>query len=113
VPLRAVLLEAFDVAHAACAPELAVLGRDPTGSPDVDPFSGSEHFTPGERRTYRWPRELSADEWVTMLATFSDHRRLGEARLQALQDALREAIDASGGTVRSLCGTYVWLSRRV
>jgi SAM-dependent methyltransferase len=108
--LDAVLLEAFDVAYAAWAPELAVLGRDPTGSPDVDPFSGSEHFTPGERRTYRWPRELSADEWVTMLATFSDHRRLGEARLQALQDALREAIDAEGLSTetppRLSCGTH-------
>jgi SAM-dependent methyltransferase len=111
--LDAVLLEAFDGAYAACAPELQVLGRDPTGSSDVDPFSGSEHFTPGERRTYRWPRELSADEWVAMLATFSDHRRLGRDRLHELQDPLREAISAAGGTVRSLCGTYVWLSRRV
>ena len=111
--LDAVLLEAFDAAYAACAPELQVLGHDPAGSRDGDPFSGSEHFTPGERRTYRWPRELSADEWVAMLATFSDHRRLGQARLQGLQDALRVAVDVSGGTVRSLCGTYVWLSRRV
>ena len=111
--LDAALLEAFDAVYAACAPELEVLGRDPTGTRDVDPFSGSEHFTAGETRTYRWPRELSAGEWVTMLATFSDHRRLGQARLQELQDALRRAIDVSGGTVPSLCGTYVWLSRRV
>jgi SAM-dependent methyltransferase len=106
------LLEAFDGVYEAFAPELEVLGRDPTGSPDVDPFAGSDHFTPGERRTYRWPRELSAKDWVTMLVTFSDHRRLGQDRLLRLQDELREAINASGGAVRSTCGTYVWLSRR-
>jgi SAM-dependent methyltransferase len=106
------LLEAFDGVYAACAPELKVLGRDPTGSPDVDPFSKSDCFAPGERRTYRWPRELSADDWVSMLATFSDHRRLGRDRLLELQETLREAIGASGGAVRSVCGTYVWLSRR-
>lgn len=111
--LDARLVEAFEGVYAAYAPELPVLGRDPTGSPDQDPFAGSGHFTPGERRTYRWPRELSADEWTAMLATFSDHRGLGQDRLRALQDALREAICASGGTVRSLCGSYVWWSRRV
>jgi SAM-dependent methyltransferase len=110
--IEARLLQAFEGAYAACAPELAVLGRDPTGSPDQDPFSGSEHFSSGERRTYRWPRELSADDWVTMLETFSDHQQLGQERMQQLQDTLREAIDAFGGTVRSVCGTYVWLSRR-
>jgi SAM-dependent methyltransferase len=110
--LDASLVEAFDGVYAALAPELEVLGRDPTGSVDLDPFAGSEHFTPGERRTHRWPRELSARDWVTMLATFSDHRGLGQDRLQELQDRLREAINASGGTVRSDCGTYVWLSRR-
>jgi SAM-dependent methyltransferase len=106
------LEEAFESVYAVWAPELTVLGRDPTGSTDLDPFSGSEHFSPGERRTYRWRRELSADDWVTMLATFSDHRRLGHDRLPKLQNALSDAINASGGTVRSLCGTYVWLSRR-
>ena len=110
--VSASLVEAFEGVYAAYAPELEVLGRDPTGSPDVDPFSESEHFRAGERRTYRWPRELSAHDWVTMLATFSDHRRLGYDRLGALQDALREAINRSGGTVESMCGTYVWLSRR-
>ena len=106
------LAETFEGVYAACAPELKVLGRDPTGSPDADPFAGSNHFSSGERRTYRWPRELSAHDWVTMLATFSDHRRLGQDRLQELQNTLQEAINRSGGTVQSMCGTHVWWSRR-
>ena len=110
--LDAPMLRAFESVYAECAPELKVLGRDPTGSPDRDPFTGSDLFAPGRSRTYRWWRELSADDWVTMLATFSDHRRLGQGRLRELQSTLRETIQAHGGTVRSLCGTYVWLSRR-
>jgi SAM-dependent methyltransferase len=111
--IEAPLLEAFEAVYARCAPELEVLGRDPAGSPDQDPFAGSDHFAPGERHTYRWSREVDANDWVGMLATFSDHRRLGQDRLGELQDRLREAVCASGGTVRSLCGTYVWSSQRV
>ena len=106
------MLKAFSEVYAECAPELEVIGRDPTGLPDRDPFSGSDQFTPGESRTYRWPRALSGEDWVAMLATFSDHRRLGHDRLLGLQDALRDAISARGGTVQSTCGTYVWVSHR-
>jgi SAM-dependent methyltransferase len=111
--LDASLVEAFADVYAAHAPGLAVIGADPTGSPDVDPFSGSDHFAPGETRSYRWSREVAADDWVSMLETFSDHRRLGEAPLHRLQDGLHDVITASGGVVRSWCGTYAWLSRRV
>jgi SAM-dependent methyltransferase len=111
--LDASTLAAFEGVYATYAPELDVIGRDPTGSPDVDPFSGSDQFAPGETRSYRWPRELDANDWVTMLVTFSDHRRLGPARLRPLQDGLREVILGSGGVVRSHCGTYVWMSRRL
>ena len=47
-----------------------------------------------------------------MLATFSDHAALGESRLKDLQWALREAIQQSGGLVRSQCGTYLWKAQR-
>ena len=111
--IDAALVEAFQGVYARYAPNLEVLGRDPTGSPDRDPFADNDHFAAGERRTYRWWRELSADDWVAMLATFSDHRSLGHRRLRQLQKALHQAISASGGTVHSRCGTYVWSSRLV
>ena len=106
------LLDAFEAVYRSHAPELEVLGRDPSGLPDVDPFTGCMRFTPGQPQTYRWPRQLSADEWVGMLATFSDHQRLGRDRLTHLQDALRATIMTAGGVVRSMCGTYVWWARR-
>jgi SAM-dependent methyltransferase len=105
-------LAAFEATYAACAPELQIIGRDPTGSPDADPFSMSDQLGPGVTRTYRWLREVSSQDWVSMLATFSDHRELGQDRLQTLQEMLRNAIDELGGSVRSRCGTYVWLAQR-
>ena len=61
------------------------MGRDPSGDQDSDPFEGSADFRSLGSRNYRWPRILNADEWTGMLATFSDHARLGEDRLLDLQ----------------------------
>jgi SAM-dependent methyltransferase len=112
--LDGTLLAAFDDAYRAHAPELTVVGQDPSadGAQDTDPFEGSHDFGSLGTRTYRWPRRVDADEWTSMLATFSDHASLGEARLRTLQVALRRAIEQAGGVVRSECGTYVWTARR-
>jgi SAM-dependent methyltransferase len=106
------LLAAFEDAYRSQAPELTVVGHDPSGSEDTDPFRGSDDFVSLGSRTYRWPRLLDAEEWTSMLATFSDHAALGESRLKDLQWALREAIQQSGGLVRSQCGTYLWKAQR-
>jgi SAM-dependent methyltransferase len=106
------LLAAFDDAYRSHAPELTVVGHDPSGTEDADPFQGSNDFVSLGSRTYRWPRLLNAEEWTSMLATFSDHAALGESRLEALQRALREAIQQSGGLVRSQCGTYLWKAEK-
>ncbi|WP_206665745.1 class I SAM-dependent methyltransferase [Pedococcus bigeumensis] len=113
--LDGTLLAAFDEAYRAHAPELDVVGRDPSdsGAQDTDPFAGSPDFRSLGSRTYRWPRVLDAHEWTTMLATFSDHARLGERRLRDLQVALQGAIERAGGVVQSQCGTYVWMARRL
>jgi SAM-dependent methyltransferase len=106
------LLAAFNDAYRAHAPELTVVGHDPSGSADTDPFAGSSDFVSLGSRTYRWSRSLNAEEWTSMIATFSDHAALGESRLRDLQWALREAIQQSGGLVRSQCGTYLWKAQR-
>ena len=109
------LLTAFDDAYEAHAPELTVIGRDPSeyGAQDADPFKGSTDFRSLGNRTYRWPRILDADGWTAMLATFSDLARLAEDRLRGLQLALRRAIEQAGGVVQAQCGTHVWMARRL
>jgi len=77
-----------------------------------DPLARSGAFAPEERRTYPWERTVSADEWVGMAATISDHLRLGPERLTALLAALRRTIDDLGGTVHARHQTYALLNRR-
>jgi hypothetical protein len=110
--VQASLLADFEVVYRTHAPELTVVGRDPSGSQDTDPFEGYAEFRSLGSATYRWSRLLEADEWTSMLATFSDHARLEEPRLRELQLGLREAIEHAGGQVRSECGTYVWTATR-
>ena len=107
------VLTAFVEAYHAHAPELSVVGRDPNGDQDSDPFEGSADFRSLGRRNYRWPRILNADEWTGMLATFSDHARLGQDRLLDLQLDLRTTIEQNGGVIQSQCGTYGWMARRI
>jgi SAM-dependent methyltransferase len=106
------VISAFDAIYRQHASGLEGLGHDPSDGPDVDPFAGNDAFTSVETRTYRWERTLTADEWVGLVATFSDHQRLGSQRLTALRQALHETIRGFGGVVHSHCGTYLRLARR-
>lgn len=106
-------ISAFDAVYRRHAPEVTQVWRHaPSASADADPFATNDAFSSVETRTYRWERTLSADEWVGLAATVSDHQRLGHKRLTALQQGLRATIESFGGTVHSHCGTYVALARR-
>jgi SAM-dependent methyltransferase len=107
------VLTQFRAAYRAHAPDLAVVGQDPSGLEDADPFRGVASLTPGETRTYRWVREFDGMDWTGMLGTFSDHQRLGPDRLSALQQALRHIIDEHGGLIAAQGGTYVWSARKL
>jgi SAM-dependent methyltransferase len=109
---EAVLIQ-FRAAYQTHAPELSVVGEDPSGVEDSDPFRGLPSLTPGETRTYRWVREFDATEWAGMLGTFSDHQRLDRERLVALQQTLGRIIDQHGGLITARGGTYLWWARKL
>ena len=98
----------FEAVYRVHAPELTAVGRDPTGSQDTDPFEGSADFRSLGNATYRWPRVLDADGWTSMLATFSDHARLEEPRLSALQGRCARPstvpVDWSEASAAPTCG---------
>jgi hypothetical protein len=60
-------------------------------SDSADPFADNDGFSLVESRTYRWERTLSADEWVGLAATVSDHQRLVHALLRHLEEVGFEA----------------------
>ncbi|GAA4573264.1 class I SAM-dependent methyltransferase [Planotetraspora kaengkrachanensis] len=107
------VLAAFDAVYGRLAPDAEVHGRIAEKSTEVDPFAESAEFSSVETRKYRWEATLSADEWVGLVATYSDHQRLGSERLAAVQRALREVIEDLGGVIRSHGETYVLFARRL
>ena len=111
------ITDAFDAVYRKHAPEDSQVWR-PMGrkehpfSDSVDLFTNNSNFSSVETRAYRWERTLSADEWVGLAATVSDHQRLGHERLAALLQALHATIQTLGGTVHVHGETPVLLARR-
>lgn len=91
---------ALETVYGRLAPEATRYAPSPLGD-WADPLAESDAFPSSETMTYEWRCTLSADEWVGMVATFSDHQRLGPERLTALQQALGAAIETLGGTVHA------------
>ncbi|MFC5828423.1 hypothetical protein [Nonomuraea insulae] len=57
-------------------------------------------FSPIEEKVYRRERVLTADQWVGLVATSSDHLQLGAERLTALLRVMHGTIESLGGHVR-------------
>jgi SAM-dependent methyltransferase len=112
---------ALDAVYRKHAPEVAQVWR-PTRSiaqksgrgfsKSADPFADNDAFSSLEVRHYLSERTLSADEWVGLAATISDHQRLGVDRLSALLQALHAVILSLGGTIHTSGETHVLLARR-
>jgi hypothetical protein len=111
--LQEAVLSAFTDVYGRYAPDASVHGLPLRKDRTSDPFGESDAFSSVETRIYRRERTLSADEWVGMVATFSDHQRLGHERLTALQQALHQTIEEFGGIVEATCETYALFTRRV
>jgi SAM-dependent methyltransferase len=61
-------------------------------------LEASGKFETVDRRTYRWVKRYSRDEWLDHLPTHSDHRALPPEQLARLLDAVGRAIDERGGS---------------
>jgi SAM-dependent methyltransferase len=63
-----------------------------------------------EVKRYRWERTYTTDEWLHRAATHSNNILLPEDARTRLFDALREILDAHGGSVDARFGTYTILA---
>jgi SAM-dependent methyltransferase len=105
---------AFDAVYSVHAPEVAQVWRPQcTPRPERNPLAGSDVFSSLEERRYPWERTLTAEEWIGLAATVSDHLRLGGERLTALLRALHTAIESLGGCVHAHHETTALLARRL
>ena len=110
--LAAATLARFDIVYRTHAPGLHAHGEAPDTDDFVDPVAGSAAFAPVEQRTYHEDRVFTADEWLGMVATFSDHQRLAPDDRATLLGALRTVIEAGGGEVPARAGVLLLLARR-
>ncbi|MER5539959.1 class I SAM-dependent methyltransferase [Streptomyces mirabilis] len=108
-----VFLTAFEAVYRDYAPDLTVAGGVPKSTRNVtDPFADDPAFTFCSSDTYSWELNLTADEWVGLVTTFSDHQQLAPEQLATLLDGLRAVIEQLGGTVRTRSGTFVQFAER-
>ncbi len=78
----------------------------------LDEMAATDAFTAVTKRVLTWTQIYTADEWVTLLGTHSDHRILPEEQRARLHDAVRRAIDAHGGTVDTTYEVMCYLATR-
>jgi SAM-dependent methyltransferase len=79
-------------------------GRLPTAA-DIPPDSGelerSGRFEPPTFRRYEWEQSYSAQEYLELLSTYSDHRALEETERRHLLDCISQVIvERYGGRIR-------------
>lgn len=68
-------------------------------------------FQAVESHLYRRVRELSTDDYLHLLNTYSDHRALDPALKERFEAEMRAAIDGVGGTIRIYDTLDLYLAR--
>jgi SAM-dependent methyltransferase len=109
----------IDDVYARCAPKLKA--RDPgfpgLKEPAVDEERATEiessgFFGPVTRRSFRWSKRYTTQDWLALLQTQSDHRMLPASQRADLLGALAEVIDLAGGSIVMNYVTRLYLARR-
>jgi len=77
-----------------------------------DPFEPTSAFRPIETRSYRWVETMSAERWIGLVGTFSDHRALTPQQLGTVQESLHEAFEGLGGNVTVSRGVHAAFAQR-
>jgi SAM-dependent methyltransferase len=107
---------ALDVAYRTHAPSMA--GKSPmdwyaaTG-PLPRLFQESTRFEPSVHRAEPWTRRYTADAYLDLLGTHSDHRLLPGASRESLYAAIRAAIERAGGTLGVQYEAHLHLAQRI
>jgi hypothetical protein len=107
------VVKALDAVYVGLPDSVYRFGHDPgnEGEPP-DPLQKVPGITVLPSRTYRWDGRLSADQWTSRMATYSDHQRLGQPQLAMLQSAVRGVFEDFGGSIDVHYGTLCLLAQR-
>lgn len=101
----------LDEVYATYAPEIAGHDRGHSDDPFVADLRETGKFATVETRAYKWLSTVTTDELIGRTGTYSDHLALpGETRT-ALFGAMREVVDARGGSITVHWKTYTIFAR--
>lgn len=83
---------------------------DPEG-PIRELVAESGCFSAVDHQCFPWSRHYSADDYVDLMSTHSDHRLLPPDQRRALMGAIRDAIVGHGGTIEMRYDAHLYLAR--
>ncbi|MFR9807348.1 hypothetical protein ACL02T_34400 [Pseudonocardia sp. RS010] len=107
-------MAALDAVYRTHAPETSSDGRPPSGLDGEDAVAENRAFAEVRSHTLRSTQTSSADEWLGLISTLSDHIALGAQRVDQLVAALRTVIDADyGGSLHVTSCTQAVLATRL
>jgi SAM-dependent methyltransferase len=115
--LRQPAEDRIDEVYRRVAPELNAYifrgGMSHKDQPYPTPFRESAAFASVSTKRYTTTREDTAEHWLRMVATHSDHMLLAPQKQAELRAATAAAIESLGGRLVSDVDTYLILARRV
>ena len=114
-PVRAALDATYDrLAPALAARRPGFPGLDPTPETPlpVRELEASNRFGPVRRHDYPWHERYTADRYLELLTTQSDHRMLPEPERRALLDGVAAVVADAGGEIRVDYVAELYLARR-
>jgi SAM-dependent methyltransferase len=95
--------------YAEIAPDItAKAGIGSKGKPPDEDMPADLSFGPAVRKSYPWTQDYTADAWVALLRTQSDHRLLPPHQLDQLTERVRQVLLANGDVYRHHYVCWLW-----
>ena len=105
----AVITKQINEIYAEIAPHIAAkAGIGSKGTAHDDDIPTGLSFGEPVRKSYPWQKDYTADAWVALLRTQSDHRLLTPEQLDQLTDRIRQLLLAHGGIYRHRYICWLW-----
>ena len=104
----------LDAAYAEHAPSMrktAPMAWYSAQGPLPSLFEESGRFAPAVHRVEPWSHTYTADAYLDLLGTHSDHRLLPAAQRDALYAAIRRALERDGGSITVGYEAHLYLAR--
>lgn len=102
----------LDAVYREHAPELLSWQPERELSGVREAIEATGLFGPVRLSRHFWTDRRSAADYAALLATYSDHASLPEARRRALLDAVRTAVERQGGSIAVAQAALLYLARR-